>query len=158
MLSQVEEDPAADVEPPGGMRGSLQTNNILNNSSKLSPVSQRDSYARHEVGADTQGDYELQNGLEGLLLGDAKRVRAEGRGGFWSLGVRFARIEISYEAGHDLLQTQQQQQSLRGETPSDVLGALRPLSLLSDFISEGFEFLPLRVLQKLGLQSRQVRF
>lgn len=134
-LSQVEEDPAAGEQSPGGMGGSLQTYNILNNSSKLSPVSQRDSHARHEVGADTQGDYKLQNGLEGLLLGDAERVRTEGRGSFWSPGVRFARIEISYKAGHDLLQTQQQQQGLRGETPSDVLGALRPFSLLSDFIS-----------------------
>lgn len=135
MLSQVKEDPAADVQSPGGMGSSVQTYNILNHSSKLSPVSQRDSHARHEVGADTQGDYKLQNGLEGLLLGDAERIWTEGRGSFWSPGVRFARIEISYEAGHDFLQTEQQQQGLRGEPPSDVLRALRPLSLISNFIS-----------------------
>lgn len=135
MLRQVEKDPAADVQSPGGMGGSLQTYNILNNSSKLSPVSQRDSHARNEVGADAQGDYKLQNRLEGLLLGDAECIWTEGRGGFWSPGVRFARIEISYEAGQDFLQTQQQQQGLRGETPSDILGALRPFSLISKFIS-----------------------
>ena len=109
VLSNAEEDPAARVQPPGSAGSSTETHHILNDSPELSPVSQRDSNTRHEIGADTQGHYKLQNWLDSLLLGDAKCVRAEGRSSFWSLRVGFTWIETSCQAEHGFLQAQQQQ-------------------------------------------------
>lgn len=109
VLSDTEEGPAACVQPPGCAGSSTETHHVLNDGPKLSPESQRDSNAGREIGADTQGHYKLQNRLDSLLLGDAKRVRAQGRSSFWSLRVGFTWIEISCQAEHGFLQAQQQQ-------------------------------------------------
>ena len=109
VLSNTEEDAAARVQPPGCAGSSTEKHHFLNNGPKLSPDSQRDSNTRREIGADTQGHYKLQNWLDSLLLGDAKRVRAQGRSSFWSLRVGFTWTEISCQAEHGFLQAQQQQ-------------------------------------------------
>ena len=109
VLSNTEEDAAARIQPPGCTGSSTETHHVLYNGPKLGPESQRDSNTRREIGADTQRHYKLQNWLDSLLLGDAKRVRAQGRSSFWSLRVGFTWIEISCQAEHGFLQAQQQQ-------------------------------------------------